>query len=132
MQNLAESRSSLLTKSLQMLSRIAPGRVVAAPRSCVRAGRGTGARTLVVVVPAARVELADGRRGLVGAEQAVHRVQLAPRERVTEHLARLLQVEVARAQEAQHVHVLRHLGAAVTTVMRTDGTPVSKDIIIDQ
>ena len=51
--------------------------------------------TLVMVVPAARVVLLYRQRRFVCVEKAVDAVKLAPRQRVTEHLATFLDTEFA-------------------------------------
>ncbi len=66
-------------------------------------------RTSVIVVPAAAVILLDARRWLVCAGESVDPMALAPGERVAEHLARLLHVEVAGLEETQDVRVLGNL-----------------------
>jgi len=70
---------------------------------------GGGELTPVVVVPAPGVVVGQQGGALPGVQQEVHLVLLPPDERLAEHLACLLQVEVARAQEPQHVLVLGDL-----------------------
>lgn len=63
-----------------------------------------------MMMPSAREVLAHDLRGLVLREDAVDLVPLAPEQRLGEHLARLLHVEVARAQETKQGRVVGDLG----------------------
>ena len=66
-------------------------------------------RTSVMEVPASRVVLLYDGRCLIGAEQSVDSVALAPCQGVTQHLAPLLHAEIPRLEEAQDVSIFRDL-----------------------
>ena len=70
-------------------------------------------RTFVVVMPAAGVVASHDVTRSVRGQQLVDAVALAPGERATQHLARLVDVELTRAQEAQDVRVERKLQAQI-------------------
>ena len=70
-------------------------------------------KTFVVVMPATGVVASHDVTRSVRGQQLVDAVPLAPGERATQHLARLVDVELARAQEAQNVRVERKLQAHI-------------------
>lgn len=74
-----------------------------------------GAAVLVVVVPATRKILAHHSWQVVGAENAIHLVLLAPHKGLAEHLTSLFQIEVLSLKESHQHLVTWNLGCNNTT-----------------